>query len=137
MTRGQWEEETKGREQAPAAGTPSLLSFPPGHVISRVTQCCHKHEYASVIMQQIFRGTLLIYGPSSCSTNQLQRRGMGTLSMAGREVWRRPPSPVLQQPRQMNSSRSGLKTGRANQCIVCAILSNHHTTLIETERSKG
>lgn len=31
--------------------------------------------------------------------------GMGTVSMAGREAWRRPPDPALPQPRQMNLSR--------------------------------
>lgn len=67
------------------------------HYYSRVTQH-NKHEYAAVIMQQIFRGTLLIYGPGSCRISQLQPRGMGTVSTAGREVHRRLPNRALQQP---------------------------------------
>jgi len=93
MTRGQQEEEIKASKQAPAADTPSLPSAPLGHVTSRVTQCCCKYEYASS------NYAADIQGHTADLRTQLQPTGMETLSMAGREVWRRPPNPALQQPR--------------------------------------
>lgn len=88
-------------------------------------------------MQEIFRGTLLIYGPGSCSTSQLQPRGMGTVSTAGREVHKGPPNPAPSRAtaNEFITTKSVAMQSQPMHSVHNAGKPSHNPT--ETETSKG